>query len=69
LLLGFFFLAKTNDTMQKEAGQAILFNSSATIKSATTESAKNLFNIHEDAKVNIIEKDYNWFRIQLDSGN
>jgi tetratricopeptide (TPR) repeat protein len=65
----FFFLAKTNDTMQKEAGQAILFNSSATIKSAPTESAKDLFIIHEGAKVNIIEKDNNWFRIRLDNGN
>ena len=67
--LSFFFLAETNHSIQTETGQAILFNSSATIKSAPTENSKDLFIIHEGAKVNIIEKNNNWFRIRLDNGS
>ena len=67
--LSFFLLAKLNYTHQTETGQAILFSSSATIKSAPTENSKDLFVIHEGAKVNIIEKNNSWFRIRLDNGN
>ena len=69
LALSFFFLAESNQSRKNESGQAILFNSSATIKSAPTENSKDLFIIHEGAKVNIIEKENAWFRIRLDNGN
>ncbi len=67
--LSFFFLAETNHALKNASGQAILFNSSATIKSAPTENSKDLFIIHEGAKVNIIEKNNTWFRIRLENGN
>lgn len=69
LSMSFFFLAQSNQHRKSENGQAILFNSSATIKSAPTESSKDLFIIHEGAKVNIIEKENAWYRIRLDNGN
>ncbi len=67
--ISFYFLASANHKLQTESRQAILFLSSATIKSAPTEGSKDLFIIHEGAKVNIIEKDNSWFRIRLDNGN
>jgi tetratricopeptide (TPR) repeat protein len=67
---GFFFvLASSNYKLETDSAQAILFNSSATIKSAPAESSKDLFIIHEGAKVNIIEKENEWIRIRLDNGN
>lgn len=65
----FYLLAKTNYSQQHAESEAILFNSSATIKSAPSENSKDLFIIHEGTKVNIIEKDNSWFRIRLDNGN
>ncbi len=65
----FYFLAETNHNMQTDAGQAILFNSSATIKSAPAENSKDLFIIHEGTKVTIIERNNNWFRIRMENGN
>ena len=69
LSLSFFFLASTHERYETENGQAILFNSSATIKSAPSENSKDLFIIHEGAKVKIVEHENSWIRIRLDNGN
>ena len=48
--------------------QAIVFNSTVTIKSAPSNSSKNLFVLHEGSKVNILDKSGNWAKISLANG-
>ncbi len=65
----FYFLASSHQAHENENEKAILFNSSATIKSAPSETAKDLFIIHEGTKVTIVEKENDWFRIRLENGS
>jgi tetratricopeptide (TPR) repeat protein len=49
--------------------QAIVFNSSVTVKSEPGAAAKNLFVIHDGTKVEILESSNGWMRIKLSNGN
>lgn len=49
--------------------QAIVFSNSVTVKSEPGQAAKNLFVIHEGTKVDILETNNNWLRVQLLNGN
>ena len=49
--------------------QAIIFSPTVTVVSEPTESANQLFVIHEGTKVKIIEESEQWYRISLPDGN
>jgi tetratricopeptide (TPR) repeat protein len=49
--------------------QAIVFSSSATIKSAPADRSASLFVIHDGAKVNILDESNGWMKIRLANGN
>jgi tetratricopeptide (TPR) repeat protein len=49
--------------------QAIVFNNAATVKSEPSAASKNLFVIHDGTKVDVLENNNGWMRIQLSNGN
>jgi hypothetical protein len=69
LAMFFLLLAYSNDAYQNNHQSAILFSSSASIKSAPTENAKDLFILHEGAKLYILAKENAWYRVRIENGN
>ena len=49
--------------------QAIVFNSSVTVKSGPVDKASSLFVIHDGTKVNIVDDNDGWMKIKLANGN
>jgi tetratricopeptide (TPR) repeat protein len=49
--------------------QAIVFSSSVTIKSAPSNTSKNLFVLHDGTKVEILQHSNDWVKIRLSNGN
>lgn len=49
--------------------EAIIFNSSVTVKSSPTVASKAVFVLHEGTKIDLLEKTGDWMKIRLNNGN
>jgi tetratricopeptide (TPR) repeat protein len=49
--------------------EAIIFNSSVTVKSGPVDKAGALFVIHDGTKVNVLDSNNGWTKIKLNNGN
>lgn len=64
-----FSFALKQEKLITESHEAIVFAPSITAKSSPDENSTNLFVIHEGAKVKILEKVSDWYKISLADGN
>jgi len=64
-----FLLAQKSYRLQTEPDKAVLFVTSAQVRSAPNESATNLFVIHSGIKFTVLEQNGEYSRIQLANGN
>lgn len=70
IISGFFLvLALSHQSILSNADNAIVFAPSVTAKSAPTGQSKNLFVLHEGAKVGVDNKKNEWVEIRLPNGN
>lgn len=65
----FLILALSHQSILSNADSAIVFAPSITAKSAPTGQSKNLFVLHEGAKVGVDSKKNEWAEIRLPNGN
>lgn len=67
--LAFIFVAgRQADYFESHRG-AIVFSGSVTIKSEPANASKNLFVLHDGAKIEILEHNNDWIKIRLPNGN
>lgn len=73
LTIGVFtvFIANRQARYFENNRQAIVFNSTVTVKSEPSEASKSLFVIHEGTKVNLpgSESNSDWIKVKLGNGN
>jgi tetratricopeptide (TPR) repeat protein len=61
-------LALSKRNLEIGANQAIIFSQNAYVKSAPDGQSTDLFILHEGVKVNVLEEEAGWTRIQLADG-
>lgn len=71
LLLTLFcwIMASQRNQINLSTNEAIIFESTVTIKSEPNEKAEKLFTLHEGTKVTLLEKVNTWSKIKLPNGN
>jgi tetratricopeptide (TPR) repeat protein len=65
----FIFIANRQEHYFNDHRQAIIFNGSVSVRSGPGDQAATLFVLHDGTKVNILDNNNGWIKVQLANGN